>query len=400
MYKILKLTIYVLVTLGLMYASYSFGYNKGFDNIPAIEKVSGVSNKESQVADVDFNIFWDVWKKLEEKYVDRADLNKQDMVYGAIEGLVRSTGDPYSSFFKPESAKIFKEDISGSFSGIGAEIGFRKELLTIISPLKGSPAEKAGIKTGDIIVKVDGKETASWSIEEAVSHIRGERGTDVTLTIARDGLKDFKDIAITRDTIQVPTIDYEMKDGNIGYIKLYNFTGDASYSFRAAAQELAQKGAQKFIVDLRGNPGGFLDAAIETASLVVPKGEIISTERFGNGEEDNVYRSKGYGTLEGKPLVVLINEGSASASEIFAGAVKGKDKVKVLGDKSFGKGSVQEVVDVTDNTFLKVTIAKWLTPDGSSIQGNGITPDIEISDNPDTEKDEQLDKAIETVKSL
>ncbi len=396
-----KSLLLIVVVGSLMYFSYFVGFQSGADSVPSIEKISGIENKETQIDGVDFAVFWDTWKKIEEKYVDRKEINKEDMVLGAVSGMVNSLGDPYTTFFKPESAKIFKEDVNGSFSGIGAEIGFRKGMLTIISPLKDSPAEGAGIKTGDIIVKVDGKTTADMSLEEAVSKIRGEKETDVVLTVVREGQEGFLEITITRNTIKIPTIETELKEGKIGYIKLYNFTGDASNQFKNSVKELLAKGADKFIIDLRNNPGGFLDAAIDTASIAVPKGEIITIENFGNGKGRKEYRSRGYKLLENVPLVVLINEGSASASEIFAGAVKGKNKVKIVGKKSFGKGSVQEVVDITKDTFLKVTIAKWLTPDGASIQDGGITPDVEVDiEKDEVKKDAQLDKAMEIIKTL
>lgn len=380
------------------------GYQIGVNSIPSSAKVSGVINKTTtNQKDIDFEIFWDAWNKLEKKYVGRNNLDKQEMVYGAIRGMVSSVGDPYTTFFKPESAKIFKEDVNGSFSGIGAEIGFRKGVLTIISPLENSPAEKAGLKAGDAVLKVDDKITADMSLEEAVANIRGERGKEVVLTIIRDGLDETKEIKIIRDKIEIPTIKTEMKNGNIGYIKLYNFTGNVVQLFDESVNKLKRQGAKKFIIDLRNNPGGFLGAAIDTASAVVPKGEVVLVEDFGegNGKEEKKYRSIGYKTLENTPLVVLINGGSASASEIFAGAVKGRKLVKIVGEKSFGKGSVQEVLDLPNETFLKVTIAKWLTPDGTSIQDEGITPDIEVKqDEKDGAKDSQLEKAIETVNSL
>lgn len=400
MFKIKSLLL-VIITGSLIYFSYSLGFQSGVNSIPSIEKISGIENKKSQINDVDFAVFWDTWKKIEEKYVDRKHINKEDMVFGAISGMVDSLGDPYTTFFKPEPAKIFKEDVNGSFSGIGAEIGFRKGVLTIISPLKDSPAENAGIKTGDIIVKVDDKTTMDMSLEEAVSNIRGKKGTDVILTIAREDGDEFKEITITRNTIKIPTIEKELKNEKVGYIKLYNFTGNASNEFKNSIRALLADGADKFIIDLRNNPGGFLDAAIDTASTVVPRGEIITIESFGNGKGQKEYRSRGYSLLENIPLVVLINEGSASASEIFAGAVKGKNKVKIVGKKSFGKGSVQEVVDITEDTFLKVTIAKWLTPDGASIQDGGITPDVEVDILKDEVKeDAQLNKAMEIIKTL
>ncbi len=405
--KILKtkpqLSLFILVVIiGL---SGFIGYQVGQNSISASEKISGVINKTPpKNKDIDFNIFWDAWDKIEKKYVGRNNLDKQEMVYGAIRGMVGSIGDPYTTFFKPESAKIFKEDVNGSFSGIGAEIGFRKGVLTIISPLENSPAEKAGLKAGDAVLKVDDKITTDMSLEEAVANIRGKKGEAVVLTIIRDGLDETKEIKIIRDKIEIPTIKTEMKSRDVGYIKLYNFTGNVVSLFDESVNKLLKQGAKRFIIDLRNNPGGFLGAAIDTASMVVPQGDVILVENFGeaNTKKEKKYRSIGYKKLEGIPLVVLINGGSASASEIFAGAVKGKDKVKIVGEKSFGKGSVQEVLDLPENTFLKVTIAKWLTPDGTSIQDEGITPDVEIKqeENKNNKKDTQLEKALEIVKTL
>jgi len=380
------------------------GYQMGLSSVPSSAKVSGVINKTSaDFNNVDFEIFWDTWSELEKKYVGRNGLDKQAMVYGAINGMVSSVGDPYTAFFKPESAKIFKEDVNGSFSGIGAEIGFRKGILTIISPLENSPAEKAGLKIGDSILKVDDESTANMSLETAVSKIRGEEGKEVALTILAVEDDKTKEVKIKRGKIEIPTIKSEIKNGNIGYIKLYNFTGNSLDLFDNAVNDLLQKGAQRFVIDLRGNPGGYLDYAIEMASMVVPKGDVIVSEDFGsgNGKEKKDHRSIGYKTLEGVPMVVLVNEGSASASEIFAGAVKGKAHIKIVGTKSFGKGSVQELVELPNDTFLKVTIAKWLTPDGTSIQDDGITPDVDVEqDEEDPTKDLQLDKAMEIIKTL
>ena len=379
------------------------GYQMGLSSVPPSAKISGVINQSSEdLKDADFGLFWDAWSELEKRYVGRGNLDKQEMVYGAISGMVSATGDPYTTFFKPESAKIFKEDVNGSFSGIGAEIGFRKGVLTIISPLENSPAEKAGLKTGDSILKVNGESTADMSLETAVAKIRGERGKEVALTVFGLDSEETKEVKITRDKIEIPTIKSEIKDGNVGYIKLYNFTGNSLELFDNSVNDLLKKGAQRFIVDLRGNPGGYLDYAIEMASMVVPKGDVIVSEDFGagNGKERKDHRSVGYKTLEGVPMVVLVNEGSASASEIFAGAVKGKAHVQIVGTKSFGKGSVQELVELPNDTFLKVTIAKWLTPDGTSIQDNGITPDTEVEQGDDITKDAQLDKALNIIKTL
>lgn len=391
----------VIIVLNLI--SYTAGFSVGNHSIPSIQKIAGVAGKDAKVDDADFGIFWDAWSEMEKKFVGRKDLNKQDMVYGAIEGMVNSAGDPYTNFFEPKAAEMFKSDVDGSFDGIGAEIGFRKGILTIITPMDDSPAKRSGLLTGDAVLKVDDKSTQSMSLEEAVMAIRGKKGTEVTLGIAREGMEEVTDFKITRDTIVVPTISSEIKDGDIGYVKLYSFSTNAVSEFENAVKKLKSKGAKKFIFDLRNNPGGLLDAAIDISSSFLPRGELVLIEDFGNGDGKKEYRSYGKKLLEGVPTVILINEGSASASEIVAGAVSGKDKIKIIGKKSFGKGSVQELIDLPNGTFLKVTIAKWLTPNGQSIQDNGIEPDVAVEitkEDIENKKDPQLDKALEIVKSL
>lgn len=386
----------------LIFFAYFLGFYHGQTSAPAIEKISGVANKENQTNSVDFSIFWETWKSIEDKYVGREKLDRQKMVYEAVKGLVKSTDDPYSTFFTPDESKMLEEDISGSFSGIGAEIGFKKEILTVIAPLKNSPAEKSGILAGDKILKIDDRFTQDMALEEAVSLIRGEKGTTVTLGIFREGFTEAKEFKITRDVIKVPTIDWEMKDG-IAHIKLHNFIGDVEREFRQTAVQVAKSKPKGIILDLRNNPGGFLDAAIDIAGYFVPKGEVVAIEDFGNGDGKNEFRSKGYKYFENMPLVVLVNNGSASASEIFAGAVKGREKVKIIGETTFGKGSVQEVIPMSNGTSLKVSVARWLTPSGQSIQDSGIEPDVKVEIKPEEaekNKDPQLDKAMEIIRNF
>lgn len=393
----------IAVIILLLLISYTAGFNIGYNSAPSIGKIEGVINKDARVNDVDFNIFWEAWAEMEKKYVDRKDLKKQDMVYGAVAGMVKSAGDPYTNFFEPKEAEIFKSDVDGSFEGIGAEIGFRKGVLTIITPMDGTPAKHAGLLSGDSILKINSQSTQDMSLEEAVLAIRGEKGTEVTLVIARDGVEEVMDIKITRDTIKLPTISSELKNGSIGYVKLHSFSTNVVSEFENAVKQLKSKGAKKFILDLRNNPGGLLDAAVEISSSFLSKGELVLIENFGNGDGKKEYRSSGKRLLQDIPVVVLINEGSASASEIVAGSVLGKEKIKIVGKKSFGKGSVQELIDLRDGTFLKVTIAKWLTPNEQSIQDNGIEPDITIEitkEDAEQNKDPQLDKALEIINNL
>lgn len=385
------------------FAIFLAGFYLGENSVPSLYKVQGVRNADSQISEVDFNIFWDAWRQLEEKYVGRKEIDRQKMVYGAIAGMVKALGDPYTSFFTPDESKMLEDDISGSFGGIGAEIGFKKGALTVIAPLKGSPAEKAGLFSGDKILKIDDAFTQDLSLEEAVRKIRGEKGTDIALMIFREGFSEAKEFKIKRDDIKIPVVEWEKKSGDIAYIKIYNFVGDIDAEFRKAAREIIASGAKKIILDLRDNPGGFLDSAIETASYFTQKGDLVAIEDFGNGAKRNEFRSEGYRYFDKTPTVVLINEGSASASEILAGALKDARNVTLVGKKTFGKGSVQEVVDLPQNTSLKITVARWLTPSGKSIHDAGIEPDVAVemtADDKDQGKDPQFDKALEIIKNL
>ena len=386
----------------VVFLAYSAGFYSGEGSVPSLYKVSGVANTGQKTADVDFNIFWDAWRELEQKYVDRGLLDRQKMVYGAVEGMVRSTGDPYTSFFTPEEAKLLNEDISGNFSGIGAEIGFKKGILTVITPLKNSPAERAGIMTGDKILKIDDTITADLSIEEAVRQIRGEEGTTVTLGIFREGFAETKLIPIKREVIDVPVVAWEKK-GDVAYIELYSFVGNIDEAFLRTARQVVAGGAKKIVLDMRNNPGGYLDSAVEVASYFIDQGDIVVTEDFGNGAKKNEYRSKGYRYFQKMPVVVLVNDGSASASEIVAGALKDNRGATLVGEKTFGKGSVQEVQSLAGDTVLKITVAKWLTPSGKSIQDQGIEPDVKVEmsvEEKEAGKDPQLDKAMEIISKL
>ena len=356
-----------------------------------------------ELQNVDMNLFWDVWSRLEDKYVDKAKIDRQNFVHGAAEGLVQSLKDPYTQFFPPAQAKEFREDIKGSFGGIGAEIGVRKSILTVIAPLKDSPDERAGIKAGDKVLKIGDTITADLALDEAVRLIRGEKGTEVRLTIFRDGFDKTKEIKIIRDTIKVQVLSTEKKPDGIFIIKLHNFNENAADEFRKAVKEFYASGSKKIVLDVRNNPGGYLVVAVDIASWFLPAGETVAREKFANGTED-LYRSSGYRLLEKTPMVVLINEGSASASEILAGALRDKKQVQLIGTKSYGKGSVQEVQNLEGGSSLKVTIAKWLTPNGTEINGKGLEPDIKVEiKNPDDLKpgeDPVINKAIEILKGM
>lgn len=327
----------------------------------------------------DFTDFWKAWNALNAKYVSThasstLPTNKERM-YGAIEGLASSYDDPYTVFFPPKEAQAFADAISGSFAGVGMEIDVKDNVLTVIAPLKGTPAEAAGIKAGDQIISIDGTSTDGISTEKAVSKIRGPVGTTVVITVIRDGKPH--DIEIVRETIQVPETDDGIDEvSGVYHIALYEFTSNSATLFSDAFARFVASGSRKLIIDLRGNPGGYLDAAVDIASHFLPKGAKIVTEDFGGKEDNVVHTSFGYADLPaGTKIVVLIDGGSASASEIFAGALQDNAVATLIGTTSFGKGSVQTLLDLGDGS-LKITVARWVTPNGHWIMGNGVTPDI------------------------
>lgn len=340
---------------------------------------------------------------IDKNYVDIDKVDKADLVYGAMRGLIGALEDPYSVFFEPQDSKIFEENVNGSFGGIGAEIGIRNEVVTIISPLKDSPAEKAGLRAGDKVLSVDDTSTEGLSIDGAVKIIRGPKGSEVILGIIRDEDEDVIQISIIRDTIRIPIIDWEDKGDGIAYIALHHFTETAVRDFGDVVNEILKSDTEKIILDLRNNPGGFLEVAVNISGWFLEKGQIVLKEDSGGDNISKVHHANGSGSLKDYPIVVLINGGSASASEIFAGALRDHKGTILIGEKSFGKGSVQELLKLSDGSSMKVTVAKWLTPSGMSIDGNGLEPDVtvemtqEIFDN---EGDVQLEKAVEVIKNL
>jgi carboxyl-terminal processing protease len=321
------------------------------------------------------------------------------MVWGAIQGMVKSLGDPYSNFFPPQESKEFKEEMQGDFEGVGMEIGVKNGVITVVSPLKGTPAFRAGIRTGDKILKVDDKMTTDMSAEQAAYLIRGKGGTSVKLTILSKDEEKPREITLVREKIQIPTIDTEKKPNGIFVIKLYNFSANSANLFRNSLREFIDSGSDKLILDLRGNPGGYLESAVDIASWFLPVGKIVAREKFSSGEE-TIFRSRGYDVFKDLHFVILVNEGSASASEILAGALQEYGITKLIGSKTFGKGSVQELIQITPDTSLKLTIARWLTPNGKSISDQGLEPDIKVEikkQDIDTNRDPQMDKAIEIL---
>lgn len=396
------------------------GFSVGFRFRPAIDRVNDLSNKEvGKPEKVDFAPFWKAWNVLNEKYVSATTsiVKDEDRVWGSIEGLASSLKDPYTVFFPPENAKLFESEIQGSFEGIGMEIGIKDSILTVIAPLKGTPAAMAGILPGDKILKIDDTVTSGMRVDTAIKMIRGKKGTVVRLTILHESKKNTLEIKVTRDTIAIPTIDTELKTAAMGgkdgsyvaplqkngvfIIRLYSFSANSPDLFRNALRGFIESGSDKLILDLRGNPGGYLEAAVSMASWFLPAGKVIVSEDFGNKSPALIYRSRGDNIFGNKlKFAILVNGGSASASEILAGALNEYGIAKLIGTKTFGKGSVQELVSITPETSLKVTVARWLTPNGISISETGIKPDIDIpisSEDLAKGKDPQLEAAIKLL---
>jgi carboxyl-terminal processing protease len=401
--KIFKKYVSFFAVFFLVVASFYLGFNRGQEsgigkNVPLIDSV--LKNKTATKDEgVDFSLFWKVWDLVKEKHVDRDKLDAQKMVYGAINGMLGATGDPYSSFFSPEEAKSFSEDIGGSFEGIGAELGIKDQILTVIAPLDNSPAEKAGLRAGDKILKIDGKVSTDFSIEEAVKFIRGKKGTPVVLNVISDGADEPRDVTVTRDTIEVKTVKLEFKDNDIAYLKVSKFGDTTDKEFSSAVDQIISKGAKGIVLDLRNNPGGLLDKSVTVASRMIPKGKVVVMEEDNSGKRDKLF-TLGGDKLSSIPTVVLINEGSASASEILAGALRDDQGLTLIGKKSFGKGSVQELMNLKGGGSVKITVAKWLTPKGDYIMEKGINPDIDVElslDDYKNKRDPQLDKALEVI---
>lgn len=347
---------------------------------------------------VDLSNFWEVWHLAEANYLRSDDFDTQTQVDGAIKGLVESLGDPYTVYMTPQEAKDFDESMSGEFEGIGAEIDKRDEQIVIVSPLKGSPAEAAGLESGDIVFKVDDEATFGITLEEAVTRIRGPKGEPVVLTVIREDERKPIDITIVRDNIVLPTLEWEVNDEGIAIISLYQFGNNAAKDFRTAIEAIVLESPKGLVLDLRNNGGGLLDAAIRILSEFIEDKVVVKTEGRRFGDTGDLKTSRGGSLLE-IPLVVLVNGGSASASEILAGAVQDLKRGLVLGETTFGKGSVQNVIPLASGANLKITVSEWLTPNGRSIHKHGIDPHkvVEPLDDQPDDFDAVMEEALQII---
>ena len=353
------------------------------------------------VADLDIVTFDQVWRTAEAKFIDAEKLNSKEMLYGAMKGVIESLGDPHSEFLTPTESEQFMASLEGELTGIGAEVGIRDEIITIISPLRGSPAERAGLLPGDKVFKIDDEISSDLTLFEAVKKIRGEIGSEVKLTIFRGEEMQSREIKITRELIEIESVISEMREDGIAVVTVNTFSDDTAEEFTEILAELAIQNPKGMILDLRFNGGGFLDAAIEIASKLLSSGNVVVIHE--RGKADQAIPVSGAPLLPQTPLVVLINEGSASSSEIVAGALQDNARATLVGTKSFGKGTVQELIsNFRDGSTLRISIAKWFTPNGRDIDQIGIEPDFEVGmelEDYFSEKDPQLDAAVEFLQT-
>jgi len=391
------------LSLALVIGIFIGGFAVGSKSTSPILQSTG---EVSALTAADLKPFWKTWAAIDEKFVAATSstvISDTDRVYGAIEGMVDSLGDPYTTFLPPQDNESFQESIRGNFQGVGMEVGRKDGVLVVIAPLKDTPAEKSGIKAGDIIARIEQTSTMDLSVDEAIDLIRGEKGTTVNLTLLRDGEDAPIIVDVVRDTITIPIIEFEERSDGIFVISLYSFTANVEAEFRKAIRAFIESDSNKLVLDVRGNPGGFLDAAVDIASWFLPKNAVIVREDFGSNREEKVFKTNNANAgifNNNLKMVILVDEGSASASEIVAGALREQGVATLVGRTTFGKGSVQELVKITNDTALKVTIARWLTPNGVSISEGGLTPDVDViitKEDSEAGIDTQLEKAIEIL---
>jgi len=389
----------LLLSLSILIIIFGVGFKIG-EYKSKILPINSVLTNESISSKVDLSLFWTTWNKIETKFIDKKKIDYQKMVYGAIKGMVASLEDPYTVFLTPEENNQSKNDLQGKLEGIGAQLGLKDNRIIVIAPLKKSPAEKAGIKAGDFITKVDGASTKDLSLPQAVLKIRGPKGSHVKITIERDNKEMVIDIV--RDQIIVKSVEMTTKN-NLAIVTINQFGENTNNEWDSVVSQIVDmwknKSINGLILDLRDNPGGYLESSVYLASEFLSKNMLIVKQESTTYENRDYYSEKD-GKLRGIPLAILINKGSASASEIMAGALRDHNKAILIGEKSFGKGSVQEALDLDKGAGLHVTIAKWILPNGDWINSKGITPNIKVDlvikegNTVTDETDAQLQRAI------
>ncbi len=358
----------------------------------------GVLSAEEQQR---FKVFWETWQVVERDFYDKSQIDHQKLIYGAIKGMVDAVGDPYTIYQTPTQRDLSDTDLRGSFDGIGIQVDMKENRLTVVAPIEGSPAEAAGFRPGDIVVEVDGKSLAGKTLNDTVGLIRGQRGTPVTLTVIRQGTPDPIEITVVRAEIKLKSVRARMLDDQVGYVRISTFSASTGNETATAVQSLVDQQARGIVLDLRNNPGGYLSTSVEAAAQFMDPGSVVLYQQSGNGDR-KTYRTEKGGVASSLPIVVLVNKGSASASEILAGALRDSGRAVLVGEKTFGKGTVQNVHELSDKSGLRVTTAQWLTPSEKPIQGVGLLPDqvvelpptATISSEATRADDAQLDAAV------
>ncbi|HMR55571.1 MAG TPA: S41 family peptidase [Candidatus Doudnabacteria bacterium] len=395
-------TIMYLVVIALLFGVFRLGYGAGQSGYSFDVREFKIVNQSGQSVNVDYGLLWEAIDVVNRKYIDKDQIDQQQVLYGAISGAVRAAGDEYTEFFDPKTLAQFRSELQGTFSGIGAEIGKSEGNIVVVAPLADSPAEKAGLQAKDIIVKVDDQTVVDWNVDEAVSVIRGEAGTQVRLTIFREGTGTPFEVTITRAQIEIKSVVLTYREVNgrtVAILKMSRFGDDTERLLNAAITEIQGRNVAGIILDMRNNPGGYLETSVDVSSEWLERGKLVVTEA--RSDSDTItFNSSGSNRLGNYKTVVLINGGSASASEIVAGALKDNGKAVLVGEQSFGKGSVQELIPLRNDTAVKVTIAKWITPSGQNLNQGGIEPDIKVEITPEdieAGRDPQLDRALEEI---
>ena len=328
-----------------------------------------------------FQVFWEAWRVVERDFYNKPGIDHQKMIYGAIKGMVDAVGDPYTVYQTPTQREVSDTDLRGSFDGVGIQVDLKDGKLTVVSPIDDSPADRAGIRPGDVVVQVDGVAINNKTLNDTVTLIRGLRGTEVTLTIARPNVPDPLTFTLVRAEIKVDSVRARMLDQGVGYVRITTFAANTGPQSVASLKTLLDQQPAGLVLDLRSNPGGYLHSSVDVASQFLDGGQVVLYQVDGNGER-KTYTAEAGGIATGARLAVLVNKGTASASEILAGALRDSGRAVLIGEKTFGKGTVQNVHQLSDQSGLRVTTAQWLTPSGHVIQGQGLTPDIVVAEPP------------------